>query len=657
MTTIIKTQSFAIPSKFYFSTQLRTLIKNTKHSIESLRSYSEITWSQITCLITFQQQATELLNQVRLHKHVNHYDPQYHNDIFSSEYIKCSTLMYEFNGWIDNQRWLTKKLNKIDTSTLSKVQKYWLEDFIESNEVAANDLTTSISEKITSIRIHLEDLASIYDDNINHAYNTSFLHFTKKELKGVPLLNLQRYEIDGEYKIPLCSEYVDLILRSCDVEVTRKNTLQYYKNVCNHSNDYNNENIVLDIINNKHKESVYLNCTTTAESICSANSFENNDDIIRLISNLHDHVTLMNHNLLQTIHQSIGLPIEPWNARYMLSKYLKKKYGDHSKSISNHFSIESICKCIDWININTNIYLKPCQTSTNPNDVESVHVWNSQVSFYEVYHKEQLLGGIYFDLFARKDKDPSQFYMTTFKTKNILTDSTYNQAVIVCNFNPNNITVQDLLDFMHELGHGFHFLSCNAPIPTRSYELLEWDMVEFSSVLLETIASNDYNFFKYVSSHYKTKKPITSALAKKIVNDIKINKLFDLQFDTKSSLIDIIIHHHSSYFHSYDEIKSIIKKYNTLLPFKSTDIYDNELCTFSHIMTGAYTASFYSYILSDIMVHQFINKHSNIKECLDNSIMHLFAIDTTIPFLYSFENLLNEELTINYLLNHLQIDI
>jgi thimet oligopeptidase len=117
-----------------------------------------------------------------------------------------------------------------------------------------------------------------------------------------------------------------------------------------------------------------------------------------------------------------------------------------------------------------------------------VSVWHEDVSVYDVYLTDELLGRIYLDLHPRegKFKHAAQFDLTLG-----VTDRQLPEGVLACNFSRGLMEHREVVTFFHEFGHLVHHILAGRQRYARfSGVATEWDFVEAPSQMLEEWAWN-----------------------------------------------------------------------------------------------------------------------------------------------------------------------
>ena len=137
--------------------------------------------------------------------------------------------------------------------------------------------------------------------------------------------------------------------------------------------------------------------------------------------------------------------------------------------------------------------------------------------FYQLFDSDDsLIGGFYFDLFARSGKRGGA-WMSGFQARYRYDNEGYEQLPVcfmVGNFTPalagkpNLLTHDEVLTLFHEFGHGLHHLLAQVNVgDVAGVNGVEWDAVELPSQFMENWAW-DSEGIALISSHVETGEPL-----------------------------------------------------------------------------------------------------------------------------------------------------
>lgn len=110
--------------------------------------------------------------------------------------------------------------------------------------------------------------------------------------------------------------------------------------------------------------------------------------------------------------------------------------------------------------------------------------WHPDVRYFEMFEADgKYLANFYVDLFPREGKRPGAF-AAELRSASKLASRTPS-AALVCNFNRQGFTQQELTTLLHELGHILNETLSNVDYAPQSLATVKWDFVEAPSQMFE----------------------------------------------------------------------------------------------------------------------------------------------------------------------------
>ena len=166
---------------------------------------------------------------------------------------------------------------------------------------------------------------------------------------------------------------------------------------------------------------------------------------------------------------------------------------------------------------------------------------------------------------------------------------------------PTLMTFDEVTTLFHEFGHGLHGIFSHVKYPAFAGTSVPRDFVEYPSQINEMWAAFPEVVRNY-AKHYKTGEPMPQALLDKMLATQKFNMGFETLEYLKATLLDQAWHTLRS-----DQIPTDIAAFEASVFRRYGADYDAvppryRSTYFQHAFAGGYSAGYYSYIWSDVLV-------------------------------------------------------
>ncbi|MBS9525762.1 M3 family metallopeptidase [Litoribacter alkaliphilus] len=301
---------------------------------------------------------------------------------------------------------------------------------------------------------------------------------------------------------------------------------------------------------------------------------------------------------LKEIAGDLGIEkLEPYDWYYLAEQVRRQKFEVDENEVSQYFTLENVQQGV----------FSTCKRlfGLDFKKLDSAPLYHQDVVSYEVLEETgETVGILYMDFFARDSKQGGA-WMTKYRSQQYEHGKrTIPIISLVCNFTPPAdgeaciLTLDEVNTFFHEFGHALHGLLSDVKFESLAGTAVPRDFVELPSQLLENWAMEP-QVLKDYAIHPMNKKVIPEELLKKLKASQKFNQGFALTEYLLAAYLDLEYHSlttpltvNASQFEA--ELNEKLKNSLPILPrYKS--IY------FSHIFSGGYAASYYSYIYAEIL--------------------------------------------------------
>ena len=389
----------------------------------------------------------------------------------------------------------------------------------------------------------------------------------------------------------------------------REEMFKAYSNRGHNGNEYDNRQLVLDIMALRIEKAKIMGYNTPADFILepvmahdteTVDSFL--DDIMKAAvkkakEEISDMQEIMNRDIKAGLLPA-GSKIQPWDWWFYAEKVRKEKYDLDEELTKPYFEMEAVKKGV--------FEAAHILYGVNFERLEDVPSYNDETETYKLtYDNGELIGIFICDYFPRDSKRGGA-WMNNFREQHRDAEGNDVRPIIVNVGNLSTpdengialLTVDEVQTAFHEFGHALHgFLSkCN--YKSVSGTNVQRDFVETFSQFNENWAFQPEILAKY-ARHYQTGEVIPQDLVDKINNALKFNQGFMTTELCAASILDMKWHELSSIegidIDTFEAkvckdmglIDEIIPRYRTTY--------------FNHIFSSGYSAGYYGYLWAEVL--------------------------------------------------------
>ena len=367
-------------------------------------------------------------------------------------------------------------------------------------------------------------------------------------------------------------------------------------------NKFNNEKIVLEIVNLRQQRANLLGYKTHAHFVLEERMAETPEKVIEFSNDLLKKAKTAAikefENLSNYAKKLDGITqLQKWDGAYYSEKLKKELFDLDQEILKPYFQLENVIDGVFEI-ANRLFGLK----FEEVNDIEKYH---EDVKTYNVKDLDgNFIAVFYADYHPRKGKRNGA-WMTSYKPQQIKDGINERPHVsIVCNFTkptatkPSLLTFNEVTTLFHEFGHALHGMLANTTYNSLSGTSVSWDFVELPSQVLENWCY-EKEALELFAKHYETGEVIPMKYVEKIKESASFHEGMQTLRQLSFGLLDMKWHSENP-----SEIKSI--KVFEKEAFAETKLYpdvdENAMSTaFSHIFQGGYSAGYYSYKWAEVL--------------------------------------------------------
>jgi peptidyl-dipeptidase Dcp len=163
---------------------------------------------------------------------------------------------------------------------------------------------------------------------------------------------------------------------------------------------------------------------------------------------------------------------------------------------------------------------------------------------------------------------------------------------------PALLTLDEVETFLHEFGHSLHGIFANTTYSSLSGTNVYWDFVELPSQFMENY-SIEKDFLNTFAVHYQTGEQIPQELIDRITQSRNFNAAYACMRQVCFGLLDMAFYTLTENFNtSLIEFERQAWKRAMVLPEVEGTCMTTQ---FSHIMSGGYSAGYYSYKWAEVL--------------------------------------------------------
>ena len=453
--------------------------------------------------------------------------------------------------------------------------------------------------------------------------------------------------------------------------VTRASEFDTHTNANGES--LNNADIMSDILQLREQKAALLGFDNYAEVSLSTKMADNVAEVETFLRSLAAKATpVAQQDLaqLQECAKEYGITdLQPWDNAYIAEKVKQNKFNLSQEAIRPYFPlpkvIEGLFAIVERLYGITVIEQDSADNEANT----SASLWHNDVRFYQLFDSDDsLIGGFYFDLFARSGKRGGA-WMSGFQARYRYDNEGYEQLPVcfmVGNFTPalagkpSLLTHDEVLTLFHEFGHGLHHLLTQVSVgDVAGVNGVEWDAVELPSQFMENWAW-DSEGIALISSHVETGETLPQDKLDALLAAKNFQSGMQTLRQVEFALFDLLIHAQTP-APDYEGILATLNAVRADIAIMDTPDYNRFANGFSHIFAGGYAAGYYSYKWAELLSADAFSKfeeegifNPSTGKAFRDTIL---SVGGSLPAKTNFENFRGRSASIDALLRHSGFDM
>ena len=497
-----------------------------------------------------------------------------------------------------------------DMNTLTTEQQRLLQKSYDGFARNGANLSEEGKAKYRELTTALSKATLEFGQNMLKATNAYTLNITDStRLKGMPESALEAAAQTAKEKghegwtFTLQAPSYSPVMMYCEDRDLRRELYMAFNTQNVQDNEYNNEELVKNIANLRLEIAQLLGYDSHADYVLENRMAENAANVNQLLDQLltaylpaaKEEVKAVQEIAART--EGKGFELMPWDWSFYSEKLRVEKYSLNDEMVRPYFKLENVTNGV--FGLATSLY------GITFVENKDIPVFHPDVKAYDVIDKDgSYLAVIYTDFFPRAGKR-SGAWMTSFKEqyKKDGEDSRPHVSITM-NFTkptdtkPALLTQDEVETFLHEFGHALHGIFSATTYPSMGGTSVYRDFVELPSQIMENFLPKK-EFLATFAYHYETGELIPDELIERIVRAQNYNVAYMCIRQLSFGLLDMAWYSRTTPFEG--DVKAYEQE-----AWESTQLLPvvegtNMTTRFGHIMSGGYSAGYYSYKWSEML--------------------------------------------------------
>lgn len=535
------------------------------------------------------------------------------NDEIQKIAMEVSPMLSEFGNDVRLNKTLFEKVkavyNKRESLDLTIEQATLLEKKYKGFARNGANLPEDKKARLRKIDKQLSQLSLQFGENVLAETHAFQLHITDgKDLAGLPEGAIEAarelamsLEKEGWIFTLDFPSYLPFMTYADNRELRKKMALAYGAKGFQ-KNDFDNSEIVLQIVKLRHERANLLGYKSHADFVLEERMAESPEKVKSFLNDLLEKAKPAARKefaeLSAFAKETDGIDqLEKWDGAYYSEKLKQKLFNLDDEKLKPYFELDKVLN--GAFTISGRLY------GISFTEVFDIDKYHKDVRTYEVKDENSNLVAVFYaDFFPRKGKRNGA-WMTSYKSQYIKDGINHRPHVsIVCNFTkptetkPSLLTFNEVTTLFHEFGHALHGMLANTVYPGLSGTSVYWDFVELPSQIMENWCYEPEALALF-AHHYKTGEVIPIEYINKIKESASFLEGMATMRQLSFGMLDMG-------WHGQDPSPINDVKTFEMEQFGPTQLYpdvpENAMSTaFSHIFQGGYSSGYYSYKWAEVL--------------------------------------------------------
>ena len=465
-------------------------------------------------------------------------------------------------------------------------------------------------QRYAEISARLSQLSSDFSNHVLDSTQAYFKPLNEDQLKGLPQSSIELLKQYGQQReLEQAVATLDIpsylaIMTYADDRALREELYQAYVTRASdlaQDTQFDNAPVMVEILSLRQEMTKLLGFDNYAEYSLASKMAPDVETVDQFLVDLAGHArtpALKEITELQAIAQADGITeLKPWDSTYYSEKLKVQQFNLSQEDLKPYFPAPKVIQGL--FNVVNRLY--------GINVIErEAPLWHSDAHYYELEDQGTVIGGFYFDLYARSGKRGGA-WMSGFRSRMQTEDGLQKPiCYMVGNFTPPVgdqpalLTHDEVNTLFHEFGHGLHHMLTEVDnISVAGTHGVAWDAVELPSQFME-FWTWDKDSLDLLSEHIETKETLPKHLLKALLDARFFQSGMQTLRQIEFSLFDLSIHKLTPAL-STDGIQATLDDIRQKYAVLPTTDYNRFQNSFSHIFAGGYAAGYYSYKWAEVL--------------------------------------------------------
>lgn len=500
-----------------------------------------------------------------------------------------------------------EKRHQLDTE-----QQILMEKIYDGFLRAGADLPKDKKDELAQLRTQLSQLSLQFSQNELHDTNAWTMHLTSEEdLAGLPESAIaaarQEAEIRGleGWVITLQAPSYGPFMQYSERRDLREKVYRAMNSICTHDNESNNFDNVRQLVNLRQQLAQIMGHETYADFVLERRMAQDVAHVSDLMDKLLTAYRPVAEKEVAEIEQlarekeGSDFVIQPWDFSHYGYLLKMQRYNIDSEMLRPYLRLDRVQEGV--FSLATRLYGITFERAMD------IPVYHPDVVAYRVMDADgSFLAVLYADFHPRANKQ-SGAWMTTYREQWVEDKTGENVrpiVSIVMNFTkptkerPALLTLGEVETFLHEFGHALHAIFSQVRYEALSCTNVYWDFVELPSQFMENYAT-EAEFLSTFARHYQTDESMPGELIQRIRESRNFQCGYACCRQVSFCLLDM------AYYTLSTPLTQDIRTFESeawekAMVLKTLD--DSCMSVrFGHIMSGGYSAGYYSYKWAEVL--------------------------------------------------------
>ncbi len=526
---------------------------------------------------------------------------------------KVSPLLTEHSNRILMNPLLFERVKHVKQNAkgLSSEEMMLLEKTYEGFERNGASLSDKDKKTFAEWHVELAQLILQFNQNNLKELNAYELHITDKEqLNGLPESAIQAAALAAKEKnmegwlFTLHAPSYTPFMTYADNRELRRQMYMARNTICTRPGERDNAPIVKRIVNLRRQIAQLLGYKTYAEYVLCRRMAQNTENVYGLINELLEAYSPKAHQEVAEVEalarriEGNDFQMQPWDFSYYSHKLKREQYDFDAEQLRPYFQLEKVKEGI--FGLAERLYGITFQRN------DQIPVYHPDVEAYEVFDNDStFLAVLYTDFFPRESKQ-SGAWMTSYQEQYIDEQGCDHRPHVSITMNltkpteerPSLLTLSEVETFLHEFGHALHGIFSKVHFEALSGTNVYWDFVELPSQFMENYVAEPA-FLTTFAYHYKTGETMPQELIEKVRKSRNFLCGYSCLRQLSFCLLDMAYYTtETSFDEDIQDFERTVGSRTQLLPVPEKTSMSVQ---FSHIMSGGYSAGYYSYKWAEVL--------------------------------------------------------